>query len=451
VKRLLNHLSAVKYIGCYVALAGLVVSVTFSFVVYPIITDPYHVVLDPDHYGALGFGLWQYGALSYFPDDQPTLNRGPIYPLLIAFLLTATDGWWPYSIQVAQSALFGLTCFMVFWMSKNLWNNKVALLTSALCTLHPFLIWYTSRIWIETLATFLFTALIASLLFLSLKPTSLRSVMVGLILGIAALCKSTFLPFIVIVPLLLGCLKERIVGWRSISYIFLTGLILVLPWSIRNYSLANEIVPVHLLAGYNFQRGDSFVENYTKSPFSYLDLWDLGTEKIYSLVLDISQQPEHSQSESLSDIERIGALDPRFLPQLPRPEREILSDSIFLRQSIARYVENPGFFVRKLILNAWMFWTLGETKQKTVVISLFQIPLLALFIFSSSRMLKQKGIRTVQGIHISLILLYYLFHLPIFAFARLSVVLIPAMLTYALGILDPVLKGPSVAPSGGEI
>lgn len=416
LKRLLNYLSSVRYIGYYVALVGLFLSLVFSFVVYPKIAIPYHAVLDTDSYGVLGYGLWKNGTLSYFPHDEPTVHRGPTYPIFIAFLLMITDGWWPYSVQAAQCFLFGLTCLMVFWISKTLWGIKVAVLSSILCAFHPFLIWYTSRIWIETLATFLFTALIAGILYLSLRPTIPKAVIVGCILGISALCKATFLPFIVIVPLLLGYLKDKKIGWRFLSCIFLISLMFLLPWSIRNLNLTGKIIPVHSRGGLNLYTGDCFVENYAKSPFSSADLFEMCIEKIYLVESSIPGEPKGW-------------------------ERDVLSDSIFLSRSVARYVDNPRFFFKKLVLNSWMYWTLGETEQKSAVISLLQIPLLMLFILSGVKILKHKGIRTIQGVHISLVLLYFMFHLPIVAMARLSVVLVPTMLTTALGILKPVLNG----------
>ncbi len=416
MKRLLNYLSSVKYVGYYIALTGLCLSVMFSLVIYPKIAVPYHAVLDPDGYGALGHGLWMNGNLSYFPDNQPSVERGPIYPLFLASLLMITNGLWPYSVQVGQSVLFGLMCLMVFWMSKTLWGKNIAVLTSVLCVFHPFLIWYTSRIWIETLAIFLFTSLIAAVLYLSLRPNMSRSLLVGCILGINILSKGTFLPFIVIVPLLLGYLKDKKIRWQYILCIVLTALILIFPWSIRNRRLTGKFIPVHLLVGLNFQIGDGVVENYSKSPFSFSDLWDMGLEKRTSLQSSI---PENLQ----------------------RWEREVLSNDIFLKDSINRYLDNPLFLLKKMALNSFLYWTLGENKLKTIVISLLQVPLLVLFILSAFRILKQKGIRTIQFTHISLVLVYFMFHLPVVACARYSAVLIPTMLTYALGILKPVLNG----------
>jgi hypothetical protein len=49
----------------------------------------------------------------------------------------------------------------------------------------------------------------------------------------------------------------------------------------------------------------------------------------------------------------------------------------------------------------------------------------------------------MAAMHVSWVLLYWLLHMPIFAFFRLSVVLIPTMVIYAVGLLGgrPAIEG----------
>ena len=116
-------------------------------------------------------------------------------------------------------------------------------------------------------------------------------------------------------------------------------------------------------------------------------------------------------------------------------EQEILLDNLYLQNSLDRYLNDPGFFLRKVLHNTVLYWTLGETQLKSVVISLMQIPLLLLFVISAVRIVRQYGIRSIQAIPVIMVCCYFGFHLPIFAFARLSVVLIPTMLVIGLSIL----------------
>ena len=404
LKSIFSYLCTSKYTGLYIAILGLLLSLLFVLMVYPRIADTYNAVLDTDRYGALGFGLWKNGSLSYYPDLQSTVNRGPVYPLFMATMLKVSNGWWPMSVQIAQCLLFSLTCFLVFWTAKTMWNQMVGLFVSLCCAVHPFLIWYTSRIWVETQATLLFTALVAGVLYFSLKPSLYRAVLVGILLAVASLCKQTFMPYMVIIPFLLAVLKGGQGRWRISACIFATAVILVSPWTLRNYGLTGRVIPVHLLAGFNFQVGDSFIDNFAGSPFSYAGLWLKGFKK----VIDIEDEQD-LRAMKLSD-------------------QEVVLDDVYLNASLKRYLSEPEFLARKIIYNLGLYWTLGETKLKSAVISCMQLPLLLLFICSTILILRRYGIRSIQAIPVIMVCCYCGFHLPIFAFARLSVVLIPTML-----------------------
>jgi hypothetical protein len=328
-------------------------------------------VLDPDGYGRLGYGIWQYASLSYFPDHAPTVNRGPAYPLFVASLLLVSRGWYPHIVQIAQAVLFSLVCVMVYWMAGTLGDRERGLLAGGLSAVHPLLIWYTSRIWIETVTTFLFTALVASTLALSRRFTPARMLLVGAVLGACILSKETFLPFALIVPLSLVALPDVRLGWRGALPIAATALALVAPWSARNRQLAGRLIPVHLLAGLNFQRGDSFVDNYRRAPFSYGTLVALGEANTAAV---LSRLPSWRRGSRL----------------------EVETDSLLLRDSPARYRRDPGFVLRKVLLNAWLFWTLGETPAKTAFISLLQLPLLIAFVAGAVKLARRERRFTIH-------------------------------------------------------
>ena len=400
-----------RYAEPCILLLALGVSLVFVLFVYPRIAGPYNAVLDTDHYGTMGYGVWKNAAVSYYPDPQPSVNRGPLYPLFIAALLAMTNGWWPQSVQIAQCFLFVLTCSLVFRIAEKSWNRKVAVASALCCALHPFLVWYTSRIWIETFATLLFTALVAAVLSYGRKPSMPRALVLGFLLALSALCKGTFLPFLFLVPLLLAVVQKGPGQWRGALIVLVAAVLFLAPWTLRNWNLTHRFIPVHLLAGFNFQVGDSFIEDYQQAPFSYAGLWDRAYRKVTA---------------------EINSMD---LAELPRSTQEAISDSALLRKSLQRYLEEPGFLLRKMGYNALLYWTLGETRLKSMVISLMQIPLLLFFGYGVIRLFRREGIGSVKAIPVLMVGCYYGLHLPIFAFARLSVVLVPVMILYAMAAL----------------
>lgn len=433
LQRLLNDVSSVRAIGYYIASLGFVLSLIFCFLVYPRIAEACGAALDPDRQGLLGFGYWKYGTLSYFPSHEITLDRGPIYPLYIALLLKVSHGWWPYSVQAGQCLLSGLTCLMVFWIARTLWGLRSGVLASTFTAVHPFLLWYTSRIWIETLETCLFTTIVAATLYLLLKPSWLRAGILGLVLGVAALARGVFLPFVAIVPLSLGCLKQGKLGWGSRYGALLAGLLTVLPWSLRNWDLTHHFIPIHLGYGQEFQRGDFMVDTYTKSPFSLIRLWDEGTRTIVAPLQSLTATASLPQREAM-----------------PGWQIEVTLNSVLYRRSLHRYKEHPLFLARKIIVNAWTFWTLGETELKSAVIAALQIPLLLMFVLGCIGIVKRGETKTRVGLLTVPVILYFSVHLPIVARARYSVVLVPIMLVYAVGPAISMLNGGSCFASPYE-
>lgn len=399
--------------GYCVALIALILAATYSFVIFPRISGPQHVLLDPDQHGNLAYGLLRNHSLSYYPEVEPTVERGPAYPAFIALVLAVTNDWWPYSVQAAQCILFALMCLMVYWMSGVLWNRQVGAVVSLICAIHPLLIWYTSRIWVETASTFLFTSMIAASLYFSLRPTLARAALVGCVLAASALCKATFLVYTPLVPALLLIIKGR-KDILLIAASLLVAIALISPWTYRNWRLTGHFIPIHVRTGFNIRVGDRLVEAYASSPFSLVKLW------------------ENTASITATR---------RKLTGMQRWQREMRLDEILARESRETYRRNPWFLPRKILLNALMFWTLGETNKKSLVISVLLLPLAILFVRSAIMIVRAGKLRSIQGMHVAMVLVYYALHLPVQAIARYSIVLVPTMLMYSLAPMIEQIVG----------
>lgn len=413
---MLENLSNRRCIACYIALIALVVSIGFCFVVYPRLLGGNSGDLDPDRHGDLGRGLFRYHLLSHYPDKHPTIDRAPAYPAGIALLLIVTRGWYPGSVQLAQCIGFSVQCLLVFWISARLWNRKAAMVAAMITAIHPFLIWYLSRMRTEIPTTFLFTLIIAAVIYFVLKPSPRRGIALGLVIGVAALTKGTFLPYIVLVPIMLWLLKDTKVGAGSALAVFVAAFVVVAPWTYRNWRMTGHFIPVHMMAGLNMFVGDMVLDNYRQSPFSSDFLWEVASKK--------AREIENANVPA----------------KLAGWQREYSRDLIYAKISMDRTRRDPVFFLKKVALNGAMFWFLGESKSKTLVLTALQIPLLLLFCISAYRTIRLKGARTMQGMLIALVVLYYLFHLPMFAYARYSVVLVPTMLAFAVGLLNGSLR-----------
>jgi len=411
-----DYLTGIKHVSVYIGMLALVASVVFSFIIYPRIAGPHGVLLDPDHHGELALGILKSGTFSYYPDTEPTIGRGPAYPAIMSLLLLLTNEWWPYCVQLAQAFMVGLMCIVIFWMASVLWNRRVAVVASLLCAVHPITVWYTSRIWVETTTMLLLALVLASSLYLSMRPTVWRAVLLGMIIAASVLCKGTFQLYIVLVPALLLFTINHKAKWRMAALVFLVTIVFLSPWTARNWVVAGKFIPVHIRGPFNLWVGDVFAEHYSKAPFSNVVLWDIAMEQMDEVIESL---PESSSFH----------------------EFELMLDDALLQQSLEKYRDNPFFLVRKSILNAFMFWTLGESPGKSLALSVMLLPLFILFVIASVISIRRGQLRAIQGLHVILILAYYVAHIPMEAIARYSVVLVPSMIMYCTGIyLQPYLS-----------
>jgi 4-amino-4-deoxy-L-arabinose transferase-like glycosyltransferase len=158
-----------------------------------------------------------------------------------------------------QAGLGALTAGLYFLIALIAFRSRiVAVLAGFFCAVHPFWVANTATINDGVLATFL----LALSLFLGTRGGiaggALTSLLYGLTLAGLALVRAALLPF-AIVGLLWFLLRSRDVqrGWLCGLVAFLGFVIGITPWTLRNWNLLHEIVPVvdsryeHLWMGNN--------------------------------------------------------------------------------------------------------------------------------------------------------------------------------------------------------
>ena len=263
-----------------------VVALIFSLLIYPQLGSPLESTLSADGHDRLGFGIYHYGTLSFYPSTEPTVMRGPIYPLLVAGSLLFGKSLYPYPLIILQALLHALTTLLTYRIVKELsGTSRHALLAGFIVAAHPFLLWYIGRVVVEPLTISLFTLLALRLLSYNDKPNFQQGLLLGIVLGIAALAKGIFLVFVIALPILLALtgrqerkmngetsntsMKRGFASSKTLLLVPLTSLCLILPWTLRNSQLTNSLVPVHILDGVNFAVGDHLSERFTSSPLAY--------------------------------------------------------------------------------------------------------------------------------------------------------------------------------------
>lgn len=153
---------------------------------------------DPDGYRRLAENLVEHG--TFGDKDRPTAFRPPLYPLALSVCLAA-EPWTRAAIGVLHLVLGLATVWLVFRMVDRAGSRGAAILAGVLTACDPILVWQSTLVMTETMAAFWAALAVTLLIAAAERAGSLRALGAGVCLGLATLCRPTFLPFAALVGL----------------------------------------------------------------------------------------------------------------------------------------------------------------------------------------------------------------------------------------------------------
>lgn len=183
--------------------------------------------------------------------NTPTAHWSFIYPLYLAGIYALT-GYHPLVARLVQTVVAGgLICLLVYLIGRRVADEVTGLVGAALAAVYGYFIYYNAALMTETL----FIVFVLLSLYLSLeikeKPDLKRWALLGLTLGAAGLLRQTALLF---VPFLLFWLfwEVKKAGARWWYIIVPVGMIILMiaPWTIRNYRAYDQFLLLNSNAGY---------------------------------------------------------------------------------------------------------------------------------------------------------------------------------------------------------
>ena len=173
----------------------------------------------------------------------PSARFPPLYPSFLAALSWAGQPA-PLAITIAQALLGALTAVMVFLIARALLNTQWAFIAALFYALHPGAIASASAILSETLFTALLVCAIWVLSGALRNDRLVLTVLAGLIMGLAILCRSVVL----LLPLLLsGIIFFQQRSQRRFAHglvLTVIALLVVTPWSVRSSRVTGRLVTV---------------------------------------------------------------------------------------------------------------------------------------------------------------------------------------------------------------
>ncbi len=199
-------------------------------------------------------------------------------------------------IYLLQIIIASVSIYLIYLLTKRLFNERTALIATFLLALLPEFIYAV----LSFSPTVIYHLLILSLLILllSFKRIKTRYLYIAFLIVLTLYFRSEFFLFFLMIVTFLLVQKE----FKISAKIFFIVLILIIPWSIRNYIVFEKVVPLSTSFGLNLFRGNnaegigSWGDDETEAKINLLgmDNLELEVNKIYQdkAVLFIKENPD---------------------------------------------------------------------------------------------------------------------------------------------------------------
>ncbi len=225
---------------------------------------------DDDNYGEIATNLRQQSIFGLGQDAAtPTAFRPPLYPLLLAGTMM-TERISPLQVGLLHLLLGLCTIMLVYQLARQYCFPRAAPVAALLVAIDPILLYQSTRIMTETLATLLAAASLYFLSRLSQQRRWTTALISGCVLGLSILCRPTFLVWLLLCLVVLVALEPK---WRQrwqLGGALLAGAILIIaPWTIRNMMQFNRPIALTTHGGYTLLLGNNpvFYEHLEQQPW----------------------------------------------------------------------------------------------------------------------------------------------------------------------------------------
>lgn len=185
---------------------------------------------------------------SLLPQGGPTALRPPLYPYFLGAVF-AVSGDSETAGRLAAAVLGAVTVALIGLIADRLWDRRVARVSMLIAAVYPPLVLVSGTLISEALALPL---LLGVILLLLERPATLRTaVAVGVLLGLGLLTRPAL--SVLALPIAIALWGRP---WRTPRALVLpaaagvAAALLIVPWTIRNATEFDALVPISTQSGY---------------------------------------------------------------------------------------------------------------------------------------------------------------------------------------------------------
>ncbi|MBI86093.1 MAG: hypothetical protein CMJ81_23090 [Planctomycetaceae bacterium] len=209
---------------------------------------------DPDHYRALADNLCSVGVFG--SGNQPTAYRPPLYPLLLYFV-SLGQPITPWCVGVFHLLLGVATTGCSYFLAQSWKLGNRSWLAACLVACDPILLRQSTQVMTETLATLCAVVCLLCLARAGEKGKPVDTILTGVVLGLACLCRTSFLAYVCLVIPVLVCFPAKRNRWKILLEFSLGFCLVLLPWGLRNMACFGRPIIATTHGGYTLRLGNN--------------------------------------------------------------------------------------------------------------------------------------------------------------------------------------------------
>jgi 4-amino-4-deoxy-L-arabinose transferase-like glycosyltransferase len=313
------------------------------------------------------------GFLFAFFSPQPELTsyQAPAIPLLLAgaYKITATDSQAYLLLQLVNVVLALATSAALIWLGTTMWRQTVGLAAGFVLALYPPLIYMATRVQAANWSVTFFVLAIAATFAVAQGWTRRRGALLGVVGALGILGEPILAAPLAAAWLLLGWAMvrtptpERRRRVAVLVFALLAALLVLLPWSIRNYQAHGRLVPVKSTFWYVFWQGNHLQSTGTDKLTLSPELADKLAWRLGFGGLDAELEAARQQAQSVDS-----HLTPEELHELADLPDEMARVDWFKARILSTLSEHPGHYLRLCAVRLWQLLWFDSTNPRALVL-----------------------------------------------------------------------------------
>jgi 4-amino-4-deoxy-L-arabinose transferase-like glycosyltransferase len=332
----------------------------------------------------------------------------PLYPYFIGAAFALGGGL--TAVQVAQAVVGSLLVPLLGRLGARLGGPRAGVIVAATAAFYPDLVWFSVHFWSETLFLVLLWAAFERLFAADAARSTAAVLAAGLLWGLSVLTRETTLYFTPVAALWLAWAapraERRAAAGRGALFL-LVALLVVAPWTWRNWVVHRAFIPVSTAGGLNLWQGNA--------PLTCQEVYDR-----YQAVSGLVEQYRHARRMGL---EAILARQPAWVFEK-------------LRDELPLFFEADSLALVHLRRGAYGEVSRGAMLLAAAVVLLPYLALLGLFVFGCARAALDRRLALL----LAFLAYYAAIHVATHGFARYRLPALPVLVVVAAaGVAGPRL------------